>query len=184
MVLLLFPSGLVVFNNKFIYIPLWFYFYLGLALDLARVALHLHSTMVLLLLCNHLEMKVSICQFTFHYGSTSIPSTVPVCPQPIVFTFHYGSTSIPQPMRLRTYNTNLHSTMVLLLLELKNKEQIEIQEFTFHYGSTSIVILSRSLAFSTEFTFHYGSTSMCTWQECYNNPVLIYIPLWFYFYYS
>ena len=77
-----------------IYIPLCFYLYHGRAYSFFR-----------------------LCQFTFHYASTYTTYTVKYNANGGRFTFHYASTYTVEQRKIVKESTNLHSTMLLLILE-------------------------------------------------------------------
>ena len=121
-----------------IYIPLWFYLYCATSF------------------CSRHSITIYIPLWFYLYKVAPIKSFLNS-----IFTFHYGSTYTVIPVGYVLPPSDLHSTMVLLIL--------------------SEVLIEKRVYVS--FTFHYGST----YTKCLRNPFLvlnkIYIPLWFYLYF-
>ena len=106
-----------------------------------------------------LNFLVIVNIFTFQYGATSTIEFQTMRKFYSTFTFQYGATS--------TNKLPIHS----------NKET----KFTFQYGATSTQAYKFVIDREIKFTFQYGATSTFPLLSPLNT-VLIYIPIWSYFY--
>ena len=122
-----------------IYIPLWSYSNVSIKSMVHCAYLHLHSTMVLFKL-RHTFATSYLMQFTFHYGPIQIYNNYIIRKEILIyiplwsysnkkyceashksvkFTFHYGPIQINISTLYTNMLNNLHSTMVLFKLILK-----------------------------------------------------------------
>ena len=163
-----------------IYIPLCFYFIrvkeAGLSSRAIKFTFHYASTLSPDPPC----LMYPQSSFTFHYASTlsDIDTLFEICS--ISFTFHYASTlSIILPSIL-SCTLDLHSTMLLLYHGLPAALDLQL----CHLHSTMLLLYrgrKTNRKYREQFTFHYASTLSSDPAARVPTAVFIYIPLCFYF---
>ena len=151
--------------------------------DEITLFLHLHSTMVLLILRTRkisearFNIYIPLWFYLYHFALLWVVN-IDIIYIPLWF-YLYGLIGGIK----KASDSDLHSTMVLLIRLLPRPAWSFRSAFTFHYGSTYTPAGSCENSPVYAFTFHYGSTYTRNGKAIPNPFANIYIPLWFYLYY-
>ena len=148
--------------------------------QLTRRMPNLHSTMLLLIPYRKLGRAFNFIIFTFHYASTYTSTRTERLKSRSLFTFHYASTYTRTLGKGVYKKTDLHSTMLLLILTCRRRKYWMQRDL----HSTMLLLIpvpGSCLPGLKQFTFHYASTYTPS-LDPFQITKDIYIPLCFYLY--